>query len=360
MARREAGLDGMHRGMGMCAHTARAMDGEVAALLSFITHILIVDSVMGERSIMDNLITGSCAFVLFGCIWIIGYVVRAMLTETPEPKRRTILIGFHGRKRSGKNTAADLLEKKYTVTQFAIADCLRRAAGVFFPTYLHSELHGEHKDAVGQHGFSPRDVMITIGRAMRERFGHDVFLRMHTDTLRASLTRDIDIVAVTDVRKKPDAALVRRLGGYVVKITRKVADAVPVDDETEEPLPDEWIDFVLENNGTLTEFREKLEALVQPLIEAPGYTAEQMHAIDMLTMHLLEHGFAQDIRDYPPAQKAAFKTMLERAQPGLSKLLTTHIDAPGEDREGAGEHLVQPGDAGGAPSDAGAAGGETS
>ena len=287
-------------------------------------------------------------------------IVRMIPTHTPFSISHTAgtgdlnrLIGIDSGK-SLSDQGADVLDCRLLprITAIDVCELLLKLLNDARPLRVHGADYSEHARA--------ELAIFQMARDMRERFGHDVFLRMHTDTLRASLTRDIDIVAVTDVRKKPDAALVRRLGGYVVKITRKVADAVPVDDETEEPLPDEWIDFVLENNGTLTEFREKLEALVQPLIEAPGYTAEQMHAIDMLTMHLLEHGFAQDIRDYPPAQKAAFKTMLERAQPGLSKLLTTHIDAPGEDREGAGEHLVQPGDAGGAPSDAGAAGGETS
>jgi hypothetical protein len=125
------------------------------------------------------------------------------------------IIGIAGRMHAGKDTAGDYLCAVHNFKRFAFADALKKGvkemAGL-----THDQCWGESKDTVDDFlGVPPRKLMRDVGMFMRDTYGDDFWAR---NLIRYStLYPDRDIV-ITDVRFPNEAALIRNLGGYIVRI----------------------------------------------------------------------------------------------------------------------------------------------
>jgi hypothetical protein len=172
------------------------------------------------------------------------------------------LIAFTGLPRSGKDTAAEWLVL-HGYVRVAFADPLKDAAAILLGRERW-EMNGEHgfdREAVlPEWGFTTRDFLQRFGtEAMRNNFGQDFWLRHMRRRLEAlppyhGCTR---AAVITDCRFENEAALVRNMDGIVVEIRRPGSVASShVSDKGVEP------DLVLDNDGTLPEFANKVGRLM--------------------------------------------------------------------------------------------------
>lgn len=180
-------------------------------------------------------------------------------------------IGLIGRARSGKDTAGEWLTENRGYSRVAIADPLKEAALKVDPIVGTDDsslcVEGERlSDVVGFWGWERakeepevRRILQELGAAMRQ-LDPDFWLRI-------ALHRAYDLaettgrpVVVTDVRYPNEVAALRRAGWHLIFIDR--SDAPQLDHESERLTKDD-ADFVIWNNGSMTDFRHQVESAWQ-------------------------------------------------------------------------------------------------
>jgi len=187
-----------------------------------------------------------------------------------------MIIGFHGCKGVGKDTAAQFLIDTYDFNKVAFADPLKEAVAALFDmtkeqvdtlkenndvkvaimTEVKGSLHAGN--IISWRGFLQR-----FGTEMgRETFHRDFWVDLWEDHLYKNSMHEDDIV-VTDVRFKNEAEKIQHLGGVVVRITRPGHE--PDGHKSEEPLPTIMIDAEIHNNSTLDDFHVDVHHLYKGL-----------------------------------------------------------------------------------------------
>jgi hypothetical protein len=168
------------------------------------------------------------------------------------------LIAFTGLPRSGKDSAADWL-CMHAYQRMRFADPLKAAAAILLGRTV-AECNGDNgfdREAVmPEWGFSVRHFLQVFGtEAMRNNFGFDFWIKHMRRRIDAA-GPDARIV-ITDCRFDNEAQLVSELGGIVVEIRRPgLVPSAHVSDAGVKP------DIVLDNDGTLPEFAEKVGKLM--------------------------------------------------------------------------------------------------
>jgi hypothetical protein len=190
----------------------------------------------------------------------------------------TVLIGLNGFPRSGKDTAANVIQKwgearTLVVTQRAFADAmvisLMRSFGLATNLNDARVLYDCFKELGGVYIEIPDQSIATeiSGRQFAKWFateGHrDVFgddfwvdqiLPLEYDWTLNWVNADddsCDIAVVTDVRFVNEAERVKQLGGVIWNIDRGLQGD---DHVSEQPLPQRLIDLVIYNHSTLEAF----------------------------------------------------------------------------------------------------------
>jgi len=182
-----------------------------------------------------------------------------------------VVLGFHGKRRSGKDTAAALLASEHTIA-FAkpLKDAARDLCG-----FTDEQLYGDDKEVAHPFwGFSAREFLQRLGTALAGEFGADFLVRRTDQVFLAE--QAAAVVAFTDVRFPPEAAYVRARGGSVVCVKRPAAEATDQFSKhaSEQELAPEHVDFYVDNDGTLEQFRERLR-LVVARVQAGGAPKRQ-------------------------------------------------------------------------------------
>jgi len=170
------------------------------------------------------------------------------------------IIGLVGRRRSGKDAAADYLTTAYGYTKRKFAAPLKSAIGALFD-FSEEQLEGELKDVVDPRwGASPRRLM--------QYFGTDV-MQHNMQLVLPSIGRGFAVkrmfigegsgggqgmVAISDVRFVHEAVAIRERGGVLLKLIRNnvVGGWDGIDAHTSETELEGIIcDKIIENNGDL-------------------------------------------------------------------------------------------------------------
>jgi len=195
-----------------------------------------------------------------------------------------MIIGFHGCKGAGKDTAGKFLVDTYDFQKVAFADPLKEAVAVLFnltvqevddlkssPAYI--ELNHDWQDVMVDYAdgtkFDPwtrigwREFLQRFGTEMgRNTFGRDFWVDLWEDYLYRNSIHEDNIVA-TDVRFKNEAEKIQHMGGTVVEIIRPEYE--PDGHESEEPLPRILIDAQINNNGTIEDLHVDVHELIKQL-----------------------------------------------------------------------------------------------
>ena len=165
------------------------------------------------------------------------------------------VILLSGKARSGKDTAADVILKKYNGIPFAFADDVKKIA------YNHFGWHGE-KDELG------RKLLQDIGTTGRN-YNRDLWANKTVDMIQewSLQSSDNQLAVVTDTRYPNEIQRVKHEFSDVVTI-RITRDSVEKLKHPSETALDQWTDwdYVVENNGTKEEFQRKILEIMEGII----------------------------------------------------------------------------------------------
>lgn len=178
------------------------------------------------------------------------------------------LIGFVGRKQSGKDTAANLLIENRGFERVAMGAGLKAMLrGLFMEMGLSAEnadyiLETERLKATPMkdlNGVTPRFLMQTLGTEWgRNLIWDDIWteiFKMKAD--------QFDRVVCSDVRFVNEAKAIRELDGLIVKIDADERLGPNEDHHRSEIEMTKIVpDLVIKNNGTVEEFREELRGVL--------------------------------------------------------------------------------------------------
>lgn len=178
-----------------------------------------------------------------------------------------MIIGFSGKSKSGKTTAANFLTANFNVIRRGFADGLRSVVANLFS--LDSKTLQDYKDhPLPRLQRTPRDILIEVGARMRQ-VDPDVWFKMWERDLAVVTDQFPQInVAVDDLRFRNEFDLLRQKGAVLIRINRAVH---AVTDEPSEVDLDGYaeegkFDYVIDNTGGLQEFYEKVSGVVSQLL----------------------------------------------------------------------------------------------
>lgn len=192
-----------------------------------------------------------------------------------------MIIGFHGVKGSGKDTAAQYLIDNYGFQKIAFADKLKEAvANLFnFPIEKVDEWKEDREyeipltevnlDIGGtvEYTYSWREFLQRFGTEMgRDTFGKDFWVNQWEDSLYklSDFPDELNIV-VTDVRFQNECHTIHRLDGIVFRIVRPGYSSDG--HASEMRLPDIIMDGEIENSGTIEELHKDVETIYQETLQ---------------------------------------------------------------------------------------------
>jgi hypothetical protein len=187
---------------------------------------------------------------------------KGIPVEAVDPLEVMTVVGISGKKRSGKDTMADMFVEK-GFERHAFAEPIKGAAKMIF-NLTDEQVDGERKEDLDPYWErTPREIMQHFGTdAFRETYGEDVWVDSFIQRLRLRLPSH---AVVKDVRFPNEVTgLQERAGADVIRIDaseRLDSD----DDHASETALDgyEGFDRTIRNNVTLAEFKEASRALAE-------------------------------------------------------------------------------------------------
>lgn len=165
-----------------------------------------------------------------------------VLAECQKP----IIIGLVGKSKSGKTTLARYISVVHDFEKRAFAKRLKDVCNVAF-SIRRDHFEDTHlKDVVHSSGIVPRQLLQSVGNSFRE-FDKNVWIRSVFDNWYGNN------IIVEDCRFKNEAFSIKERGGILIKIQRPKPVEVP-----EMEIDEIECDYVIENDGTLTEMYKKV------------------------------------------------------------------------------------------------------
>lgn len=193
-----------------------------------------------------------------------------------------MIIGFAGAMYSGKDTATAYLVEKHDFKRVAFADKLKDSVACLFgiprqwvddykdeDLHAYVALHGGDPDPLGstvKRSMSWREFLQHFGTDMaRENFGLDFWIEQaFRQAERDALEEGQKNLAISDVRFVNEATNIRQRNGYIVKITRPTAR--PGVHTSESGVPNELVDYELENTGTIEDMHKDLSEILDDIV----------------------------------------------------------------------------------------------
>lgn len=170
------------------------------------------------------------------------------------------LIGFAGRKGSGKDTCAAVFVEHLGYERFAFADCMKNICKTLFDL-TDDQLHGDSKDTTDKrYGHSPRQLLQMFGADfIRDMVSKEFWVEKFRRFMGERLDDDPPVV-VSDVRYQNEVDAVRLCGGKVYMIHR--ASQSPTDAHGSEDVEAlQGIAATINNDGSLHELQETAYSL---------------------------------------------------------------------------------------------------
>lgn len=180
-----------------------------------------------------------------------------------------MIIGLHGCKGVGKDTAAQFLVERHGFVRVGFADKLYEACAALFGITLEEwvgakaqgfiNLNDEHGDITGM---TWRAFMQRFGTEVgRELFGNNFWIEQWERTI-VDLPSGTNVV-VPDVRFRNEALAIDKFGGEVIQIKRPGHE--PDGHPSEEPLHPDLIATTVHNADGIDDFRSAFLATFEAL-----------------------------------------------------------------------------------------------
>jgi hypothetical protein len=189
-------------------------------------------------------------------------------------------IALIGNKRVGKDTFYDIIKENqnYNIKHYTIAKPLKDIVKLLF-NFTEEQLYGNEKEIVDINwNIKPRDVLQKFGTEIMQFDIHKYFpninLKNRTFWVQKifSILNNIDnpneISLITDVRHPHEVDVLKNLKNiYFIKINRNtgIIDNHITENEINN-IPKELISFEINNNGTLEDYKKKINDLFNSLV----------------------------------------------------------------------------------------------
>lgn len=170
------------------------------------------------------------------------------------------LIGITGRKRAGKDTAANALTEMLHYHPIKFADPLKNMLRIllsnagFDKAMREAHIEGEFKEAPLEIlcGRTARHAMQTLGTEWgRQQIGEDFWIR-----LALARVAGLPAVVISDCRFANETAAVKAAGGTIIKIVREGAGGDFHASEAEIDLIE--AEYTVVNNTTIQDLQQKV------------------------------------------------------------------------------------------------------
>lgn len=148
-----------------------------------------------------------------------------------------MIIGLVGRSRSGKDTVARLMPM-FEIRRIAqpVKDSLKCLYG-----WDDRHTEGQYKEVIDPCvGKSPRQAMIETAERVKQESGQDFFIEMLLDNWDGKKN-----IVIPDVRFQNEINAIRRFGGLLVKVDRKLSSYFPWENHIDTLATD----YILQNTN---------------------------------------------------------------------------------------------------------------
>ncbi|AYV83556.1 MAG: deoxynucleoside monophosphate kinase [Hyperionvirus sp.] len=190
------------------------------------------------------------------------------------------IIGVTGLKFNGKDTIADYLCERYGYTRVAFADPLKEICGTLFG-FSREQLYGDLKEVADPEWFdvTPRKILQFVGTELfRENmsklhlsFRDEFWLLCAKKKINDLLSKDPNVrVVVSDVRFPNECAMIAKLGGVVVRVTRPSINITTDLHSSEKCIPTLEVSSELFNTGTVPDLHKLVDKYIKQLSIAHG------------------------------------------------------------------------------------------
>ncbi len=178
-----------------------------------------------------------------------------------------MIIGFAGKKRSGKDTITEHIINKYTSYNFqryAFGDPVKEVCRILFG-FNEEQLFGDKKEDIDNEiGIKPREAFQKIGTEFGRNSIHKLFPDLKVregelwiDIFKRYIRNNKGNYIISDVRFQNEADAIRELGGIIIYIDSNYSG----EDGHESEKIEVKYDYKLENYGTLEQFYENFNKL---------------------------------------------------------------------------------------------------
>lgn len=177
-----------------------------------------------------------------------------------------MIIGIHGKKRSGKDTSADYLVKEYGFEKIAFADGVRDCLYALNPIIDCYQGSRRYRDVIDKFGYEQAKDFFPDIRRLLQRMGTEVGRELIDDDLWVNmLAGKLDSTknyVISDVRFQNEAAHILQWGGCVIHVIRPSTE-LPDDHISEQPLPESLINHTIYNDSSLVDLYGTLDHLIK-------------------------------------------------------------------------------------------------
>lgn len=170
-----------------------------------------------------------------------------------------IIIGLSGKKKSGKDTFYEIASKMLTVpsVKIAFADALKEEV---------AKACGVSVEFVETNKIIFRPMLQFWGTDFKRRLiDNEYWIRQLFHKL-SEVMDDIGVVFITDVRFKNEARWIEEVG-ILVRINRDMCDVNDLH-ISETDLDSYDFKYIIENNGTLEDYKRSIRTVMNKIIEA--------------------------------------------------------------------------------------------
>lgn len=184
-----------------------------------------------------------------------------------------MIIAFLGQKHSGKDTCAEYLIKNYNFKRYAFGDPVKEVCRILFG-FNDEQLYGSKKEEYDTRlNITPRETFQKIGTEFGQYIIHEILpnLNIEKRTLWTRILDDIDKsahIVISDVRFQHEIDAIKKNGGIIIKIDRNTIQNDFNNHASEQEIfniSSSFINFTIENNGSLNELYENLFSILKSL-----------------------------------------------------------------------------------------------
>lgn len=178
-----------------------------------------------------------------------------------------VLIGFLGRKGSGKDTASDYLVNRYKFKKISFAEPIKEGCRELFG-FNDDQLYGNKKEDIDEFwNTSPRKIFQYLGTDIFRKDINKIIPNIQNNFWVKSFEKKYmklftseSLYVVSDVRFENEIDLIHKYCGYIVKINRSNANN---DDQhsSEKEIDNLKGDYYINNNSSLDDLYKTIDEI---------------------------------------------------------------------------------------------------